>query len=181
MQWSERLVGLQEGEGARLGGQGRGDAKGRGERARGLEEGEEGRGDHAVERLRGAERRQHADDRLERQVVMEAGLDARDGTLGEASGACQRKLAHAEEQAHRPDVGGERADQARPGRSGRWEEEGIVAGGVQVNGPTYGFEPHVPFGGQRDSGTGWREPGTEALDVYSDWKTVYVTHDPASV
>ena len=55
---------------------------------------------------------------------------------------------------------------------------GIVAGGVQVNGPTYGFEPHVPFGGERDSGTGWREPGTEALDVYSDWKTVYVTHDP---
>jgi aldehyde dehydrogenase (NAD+) len=54
----------------------------------------------------------------------------------------------------------------------------IVAGGVQVNGPTYGFEPHVPFGGLRNSGTGWREPGTEALDVYSDWKTVYVTHDP---
>jgi len=57
----------------------------------------------------------------------------------------------------------------------------VVVGGVQVNGPTYGFEPHVPFGGERDSGTGWREPGTEALDVYSDWKTVYVTHDPASV
>jgi aldehyde dehydrogenase (NAD+) len=57
----------------------------------------------------------------------------------------------------------------------------VVAGGVQVNGPTYGFEPHVPFGGQRDSGTGWREPGTEALDVYSDWKTVYVTHDPEEV
>ena len=56
----------------------------------------------------------------------------------------------------------------------------VVAGGVQVNGPTYGFEPHVPFGGQRDSGTGWREPGTEALDVYSDWKTVYVTHDPGA-
>ena len=57
----------------------------------------------------------------------------------------------------------------------------IVAGGVQVNGPTYGFEPHVPFGGQRNSGTGWREPGTEALDVYSDWKTVYVTHDPSAL
>jgi acyl-CoA reductase-like NAD-dependent aldehyde dehydrogenase len=57
----------------------------------------------------------------------------------------------------------------------------VVAGGVQVNGPTYGFEPHVPFGGQKDSGTGWREPGTEALDVYSDWKTIYVTHDPAGV
>jgi aldehyde dehydrogenase (NAD+) len=57
----------------------------------------------------------------------------------------------------------------------------VVAGGVQVNGPTYGFEPHVPFGGLRNSGTGWREPGTEALDVYSDWKTVYVTHDPGNV
>jgi alpha-ketoglutaric semialdehyde dehydrogenase len=57
----------------------------------------------------------------------------------------------------------------------------VVAGGVQVNGPTYGFEPHVPFGGQKDSGTGWREPGTEALDVYSDWKTIYVTHDPEAV
>ena len=58
---------------------------------------------------------------------------------------------------------------------------GVVAGGVQVNGPTYGFEPHVPFGGERDSGTGWREPGTEALDVYSDLKTVYTTHDPEAV
>lgn len=57
----------------------------------------------------------------------------------------------------------------------------IVAGGVQVNGPTYGFEPHVPFGGEKDSGTGWREPGIEALDVYSDWKTVYVSHDPDAV
>jgi alpha-ketoglutaric semialdehyde dehydrogenase len=57
----------------------------------------------------------------------------------------------------------------------------IVAGGVQVNGPTYGFEPHVPFGGERASGNGWREPGTDALDVYSDWKTVYVTHDPAAL
>jgi acyl-CoA reductase-like NAD-dependent aldehyde dehydrogenase len=57
----------------------------------------------------------------------------------------------------------------------------VQAGGVQVNGPTYGFEPHVPFGGLKNSGTGWREPGTEALDVYSDWKTVYVTHDPGAV
>jgi aldehyde dehydrogenase (NAD+) len=57
----------------------------------------------------------------------------------------------------------------------------IVAGGVQVNGPSYGFEPHVPFGGERDSGTGWREAGTESLDVYSSLKTVYVTHDPVEV
>jgi len=54
----------------------------------------------------------------------------------------------------------------------------IRCGAVQVNGPTYGFEPHVPFGGLGQSGTGWREAGTEALDVYSDWKTVFVNHDP---
>jgi aldehyde dehydrogenase (NAD+) len=54
----------------------------------------------------------------------------------------------------------------------------VVSGVASVNGPTYGSEPHMPFGGERDSGTGWREAGTEALDVYSDIKTVYVNHDP---
>ena len=62
-----------------------------------------------------------------------------------------------------------------------WPARRIVAGGVQVNGPTYGSEPHMPFGGLRDSGTGWREAGTEAIDVYSDLKTLYVNHDPARV
>ena len=57
----------------------------------------------------------------------------------------------------------------------------IRSGVASVNGPTYGSEPHMPFGGERDSGTGWREAGTEALDVYSDWKTVYVNHDPGRV
>ena len=52
------------------------------------------------------------------------------------------------------------------------------SGVASVNGPTYGSEPHMPFGGLGDSGTGWREAGTEALDVYSDLKTVYVNHDP---
>jgi aldehyde dehydrogenase (NAD+) len=57
----------------------------------------------------------------------------------------------------------------------------VPCGGIQVNGPTYGFEPHLPFGGLGDSGNGWREPGTEALDVYSDLKTVLVNHDPEAV
>jgi aldehyde dehydrogenase (NAD+) len=57
----------------------------------------------------------------------------------------------------------------------------IHSGVASVNGPTYGSEPHMPFGGERDSGTGWREAGTEALDVYSDWKTVYLNHDPGQV
>ena len=55
------------------------------------------------------------------------------------------------------------------------------AGLVSINGPTYGAGPHMPFGGVKNSGNGFREPGTEALDVYSEWKTVVVNHDPARV
>lgn len=54
-------------------------------------------------------------------------------------------------------------------------------GVVSVNGPTYGSEPHLPFGGLKQSGNGYREPGVEALNVYSEWKTVYITHDPTKV
>lgn len=57
----------------------------------------------------------------------------------------------------------------------------IQSGVAIVNGPTYGSEPHMPFGGLRQSGNGMREAGTEALDVYSDLKTVYIHHDPAAV
>lgn len=56
----------------------------------------------------------------------------------------------------------------------------IQAGVVSINGPTYGSEPHLPFGGVKNSGTGWREPGTEALDIYSEMKTVYIKHFPES-
>jgi aldehyde dehydrogenase (NAD+) len=52
------------------------------------------------------------------------------------------------------------------------------AGLVSINGPTYGAGPHMPFGGVKNSGNGFREPGTEALDVYTEWKTVVVNHDP---
>src|SRR5687767_13390580 len=54
----------------------------------------------------------------------------------------------------------------------------IQAGVAVVNGGTYGSEPHMPFGGLRQSGNGWREAGTEALDVYSDAKTIYINHNP---
>jgi aldehyde dehydrogenase (NAD+) len=57
----------------------------------------------------------------------------------------------------------------------------VQSGVAAVNGPTYGSEPHWPFGGLKDSGTGWREAGTEALDVYSDLKTIHITHDPGLV
>ena len=57
----------------------------------------------------------------------------------------------------------------------------IQAGVAVVNGGTYGSEPHLPFGGLRQSGNGWREAGTQALDVYSDLKTVYINHSPSRV
>ena len=57
----------------------------------------------------------------------------------------------------------------------------IQSGVAVVNGGTYGSEPHLPFGGLRNSGNGWREAGTQALDVYSDVKTVYINHNPNQV
>jgi aldehyde dehydrogenase (NAD+) len=55
----------------------------------------------------------------------------------------------------------------------------VQAGVAVVNAGTYGSEPHMPFGGVKQSGNGLREPGTEALDVYSDWKTIYLNVDAA--
>jgi acyl-CoA reductase-like NAD-dependent aldehyde dehydrogenase len=57
--------------------------------------------------------------------------------------------------------------------------EKVQAGVVVVNGGTHGSEPHMGFGGVKQSGTGWREAGVEALDVYSDWKVVNLISDPA--
>ena len=50
----------------------------------------------------------------------------------------------------------------------------VQAGVAIVNAGTYGSEPHMPFGGWKQSGNGTREPGTEALDVYSQLKDVYL-------
>ncbi|GMQ86911.1 MAG: aldehyde dehydrogenase family protein [Gammaproteobacteria bacterium] len=54
----------------------------------------------------------------------------------------------------------------------------VQAGVAVVNGGTHGSEPHMPFGGLKQSGNGSREPGTEALDVYSELKDIYVNIDP---
>ncbi|HEU0247138.1 MAG TPA: aldehyde dehydrogenase family protein [Gaiellaceae bacterium] len=56
--------------------------------------------------------------------------------------------------------------------------ERVRAGVVVVNAGTHGSEPHMGFGGVKDSGTGWREAGVEALDVYSDLKVVNLVTDP---
>jgi aldehyde dehydrogenase (NAD+) len=57
----------------------------------------------------------------------------------------------------------------------------VQAGVAVVNAGTYGSEPHMPFGGIRQSGNGSREPGTEALDIYSSLKNIYFQIDPAAV
>ena len=50
----------------------------------------------------------------------------------------------------------------------------IEAGITYINGPTIGAEVHLPFGGVKATGNGHREAGSAALDIFSDWKTVYV-------
>lgn len=57
----------------------------------------------------------------------------------------------------------------------------VQAGATVVNAGTYGSEPHMPFGGPKQSGNGSREPGTEALDVYSELKDIYLNVDPTKL
>ena len=57
----------------------------------------------------------------------------------------------------------------------------VRAGLVNVNAGTHGSEPHFPFGGFGLSGNGSREPGVEALDVYSELKSISFIVDPMAV
>jgi len=50
----------------------------------------------------------------------------------------------------------------------------IYTGIFYVNAPTIGAEVHLPFGGTKSTGNGHREAGTAALDVFSEWKSVYI-------
>ncbi|MBT5402172.1 MAG: aldehyde dehydrogenase family protein, partial [Crocinitomicaceae bacterium] len=56
--------------------------------------------------------------------------------------------------------------------------QNLQAGVVVVNAGTFGSEPHMPFGGIKQSGNGTREPGTEALDIYSNLKDIYINISP---
>ena len=57
--------------------------------------------------------------------------------------------------------------------------ERVAAGVVVVNAGTHGSEPHMGFGGVKQSGTGWKEAGLESLDVYSETRYVNLVVDPA--
>jgi aldehyde dehydrogenase (NAD+) len=52
--------------------------------------------------------------------------------------------------------------------------ERFDVGVLHVNSETCGADPHVPFGGVKDSGTATREMGRAARDFYTETKTVYV-------
>ncbi|TVR70779.1 MAG: aldehyde dehydrogenase family protein [Sphaerobacteraceae bacterium] len=50
----------------------------------------------------------------------------------------------------------------------------IEAGIVHVNSETAGAEPHVPFGGMKDSSSYSREQGRAAMEFFTQTKTVYL-------
>src|SRR6266542_1640012 len=47
---------------------------------------------------------------------------------------------------------------------------------VYVNAGTIGAEIQLPFGGMKSTGNGHREAGRAALDVYSEWKSIYIDY-----
>lgn len=57
--------------------------------------------------------------------------------------------------------------------------DGLDAGVVHVNGESTGAEPHVPFGGMKDSSSFSREQGKASREFFTQLKTVYV-HGPTA-
>jgi len=54
--------------------------------------------------------------------------------------------------------------------------EDVQTGIFYVNASTIGAEVHLPFGGTKSTGNGHREGGTQVLDIFSEWKAVYVDY-----
>lgn len=52
----------------------------------------------------------------------------------------------------------------------------LYTGIVYINAPTIGAEVHLPFGGTKATGNGHREAGTQVLDIFTEWKSVYVDY-----
>ncbi len=50
----------------------------------------------------------------------------------------------------------------------------VYTGLFYVNASTIGAEVHLPFGGTKHTGNGHREAGTAALDVFSEWRSIYI-------
>jgi len=54
--------------------------------------------------------------------------------------------------------------------------EEMDTGIFYVNAPTIGAETHLPFGGTKNTGNGHREACIQALDVFSEWKSIYIDY-----
>ena len=52
----------------------------------------------------------------------------------------------------------------------------IYTGILYINAGTTGAEIHLPFGGTKETGNGHRESGEAALDVYTEWQSIYVDY-----
>lgn len=52
----------------------------------------------------------------------------------------------------------------------------VNTGLFYVNASTIGAEIQLPFGGTKVTGNGHREAGTPILDIYTEWKSVYVDY-----
>jgi alpha-ketoglutaric semialdehyde dehydrogenase len=52
----------------------------------------------------------------------------------------------------------------------------LDTGITYINAGTIGAEVHLPFGGTKDTGNGHREAGQAALDVFTEWKAIYVDY-----
>jgi acyl-CoA reductase-like NAD-dependent aldehyde dehydrogenase len=50
----------------------------------------------------------------------------------------------------------------------------LDTGIVYINAGTTGAEIHLPFGGTKGTGNGHRDSGTASLDVFTEWRSVYV-------
>jgi alpha-ketoglutaric semialdehyde dehydrogenase len=52
----------------------------------------------------------------------------------------------------------------------------LYTGICYINSATIGAEVHLPFGGTKATGNGHREAGTQVLDIFSEWKSIYVDY-----
>jgi acyl-CoA reductase-like NAD-dependent aldehyde dehydrogenase len=52
----------------------------------------------------------------------------------------------------------------------------LQSGITYINAGTIGAEVHLPFGGTKETGNGHREAGQAALDVFTEWKSIYVDY-----
>jgi alpha-ketoglutaric semialdehyde dehydrogenase len=52
----------------------------------------------------------------------------------------------------------------------------MYTGIFYVNAPTIGAETHLPFGGTKQTGNGHREAGIAGIDVFTEWKSIYVDY-----